>query len=148
MRICAQGQWGDWGDCVEGDMGVSDAGMPTPDATVDVGVIDESESSATFLSHVQPDIIPGKFPASPCENIAHHHECVSTEGCGWLRTIKNDGVCREDPVARCLSSGECVCRAHDFHGVADHDADLEIFVPLSVVWKNLAPRTSALGGGG
>ncbi len=34
-------------------------------------------------------------------------------GCGWLRTVKDNGVCREDPVSRCVSAGECECLAAD-----------------------------------
>jgi hypothetical protein len=126
---------------------VEDACAEPDTGTVETPPGEEPVSSAYFLNHVKPMQIPGRFPASPCDDLKFHHECVSTAGCNWLRTIKNNGVCRADPVARCLSSGECVCTADNFHGVADYDDDLEIFVPLSVGWQNLASRTSSYGGG-
>ena len=67
---------------------------------------------------------------------------MATPGCGWLRTLKNGGTCRADPVARCLASGECSCPASDFHGNEEHDSDIELFLPLSIIaTRNLAPRT-------
>ncbi len=127
----------------------SSGNNPATDAgsTVDAGPIVEPESSAYFLEYAQPTVAPGRFPASPCDVIQEHHHCVSAKGCNWMRTIKNNGVCREDPIHRCISTGECLCQAHDFHGVAEYDADLELFVPLSILWQNLAPRTSAYNGG-
>lgn len=121
----------------------------TTDTTdvADVPPIEEPQSSAYFLDYAQPGAIPGRFPASVCDDITPHHNCVSTKGCNWLRTIKNDGVCREDPVSRCIASGDCICRADDFHGAADYDNDLELFLPLSITWQNLAPLTSTYGGG-
>ena len=115
------------------DMEVQD--MEVPDMGPEV--IDPG-SSAFFLDYIQADLKPGRFPTSECEMRETHHECVSTQGCGWLRTLKDQGVCREDPVARCLTAGECVCRASDFHGDPTYDDDLELFLPLSVTWKNLA----------
>ena len=127
---------------------VTDTGMAEDtEPAIDTTPIEEPDSSAYFLNHVLPAAVPGRFPASPCDDIAHHHTCVSTAGCNWLRTVKNDGICREDPITRCLTSGECVCRGDDFHGTATYDDDLELFVPLSILWKNLAPRTSTYDGG-
>ena len=61
-----------------------------------------------------------------------------------MRTLINGGTCREDPVARCLASGECTCPPSDFHGNEDHDSDVELFLPLSILTtRNLAPRTSS-----
>ena len=45
-------------------------------------------------------------------------------------------------MARCLAAGDCVCHAHDFHGDESHEADLEIFLPLSIAWTNQAPTDS------
>jgi len=115
-------------------------------ATTDDNSCRYRPSSDIFLDYAKTHYIPGKFPASTCDAITKHHECVSTKECNWLRTIKNNGVCRADPVVRCLSSGECVCRAHDFHGAEALNNDLELFVPLSITWTNLAPQTSAFGG--
>ena len=80
--------------------------------------------------------------------LRRHDQCVSTHGCSWLRTLVDGGRCRSDPVTRCLgsSSPECECSAHDFHGEGKYNADLELFVPLSVTWANLAPATSLYGG--
>jgi hypothetical protein len=127
----------------------ADSGDAVPDSTaaVDAGPIQEPVSSPYFLAYAQPSALPGRFPASPCDEIELHHDCVRTTGCNWLRTIKNNGVCRADPVTRCIASGECVCRADNFHGVPEYDDDLEIFVPLSILWQNLAPRTSTYDGG-
>lgn len=116
-------------------------------ADLDTGPIEEPDSSPYFEYYIAADKIPGRFPPSACDALTHHHSCVSTRGCGWLRTIKDNGVCREDPVARCVDSGECECRAADFHGDLAYEADLELFVPLSILWHNLAPATSAYGGG-
>jgi hypothetical protein len=116
------------------------------DGDVDVPPMD-TQASAYFLYYAKTATLPGRFNASACDAITQHHVCVSTQGCNWLRTIKNNGVCRKDPVARCLTSGECACQAHDFHGEASYDDDLELFLPLSVVWQNFAPRTSTYGGG-
>ena len=104
-------------------------------------------SSTVFNDYIQADQTPGQFPASHCDTITQHSTCVSTRGCGWLRTIINGGICRQSPAARCLDSGECVCRASDFHGDRAHEQDLEVFVPLSVVSSNIAPRTSRYEGG-
>lgn len=133
-------------DAAPMDAGRPDAQVDVDAASPDMGPIIEPESSPLFLAYARPGVIPGRFPASPCDAIDAHHVCVATAGCGWLRTIKDDGICRADPISRCLEAGECACRAHDFHGDAAHDADLEIFLPLSVVARNLAPRTSAFGG--
>jgi|GEM_PF-5494951 len=146
VRTCTEGQWGDWGECLIGGCTDNEALNFNANATQDDGSCRYARSSDIFLDYAKTHYIPGRFPASACDNINAHHECVSTEGCNWLRTIKNNGVCREDPVTRCLKSGECVCRPHDFHGDASHDNDLELFVPLSLTWANLAPRTSAFGG--
>jgi hypothetical protein len=125
----------------------TDQANPEPDVKADTTPIQEPESSAYFIQHIQPQLIPGRFPASECTALTEHHTCVTTEGCHWLRTIKDDGMCRRDPVARCLESGECACEAHDFHGPGDYADDLEVFVPLSISWQNMAPRTSAYQGG-
>jgi hypothetical protein len=144
-RNCAQGQWSDWNACAEPGCTDPEARNYNPLATVDDASCRYLPSSDAFLDYAKSHYIPGKFEASACDNLTTHHECVRTQACNWLRTIKNNGVCREDPVTRCLSSGECTCRAHDFHGVAAYDDDLEVFVPLSITWANLAPRTSAIG---
>ena len=100
-----------------------------------------------FERYIQANAVPGRFPASPCDDIEAFEVCVGTAGCGWMRTIANGGTCREDPAFRCILSGECECHAHDFHGSDDHEDDLELFVPLSIVWSNLAPSTSVIEGG-
>ena len=132
-------------EVIDPDMEVIDPDMEALDP--DMEVIDEPQSSTPFMNYIQSERIPARLPASPCDTIGAHHQCVSTEGCGWLRTIGGDGVCRADPVARCLSEGECLCHAHDFHGDERLDQDLELFIPLSIIWKNLAPSTSTFGGG-
>jgi hypothetical protein len=109
-----------------------------PAATEDDGSCVPVESSEAFLDHAQPAMVPGQFPSSNCTAITSHHDCVGTSGCGWLRTIKDDGVCRADPISRCLTEGDCVCDASDFHGDPAHDADLAVFLPLSIVAENLA----------
>jgi hypothetical protein len=149
QRLCEGGQWSDWGACEEPIPGCTDPDATNydPDATVDDGSCDVPLSSDYFIDYAQTQYVPGRFPASPCDDIGTHHECVSAAGCNWLRTIKDNGICREDPVSRCLSAGECRCRAADFHGLESHDPALEVFVPLSIVWSNLAPRTSAFGAG-
>lgn len=114
---------------------------PEPDV-----VIDRPPTSAAFTNYIQAGMVPGRFPASECDALTEHHLCVTRPGCNWLRTIKDNGVCRQDPVVRCLRDGECECRAHDFHGDASHDEDLELFIPLSIDWQNRAPATSAFGG--
>jgi hypothetical protein len=130
------------------DLSTEEVDTTQPDTTVpDTTPIIEPDSSEYFLFHTQPQAVPGRFPASACDALTEHHTCVSTAGCGWLRTIKDDGVCRADPIARCLADGECVCDADNFHGQADYNDDLELFVPLSVLWQNMAPRTSSYTGG-
>ena len=146
QRTCVQGQWGDWGICVMPGCTDPEATNYEAEASQDDGSCRYPPSSDAFLAYAKPEYIPGRFPASACDRIEQHHRCVSTQGCNWLRTIKNNGICRQDPVSRCLDSGECVCRAHDFHGDESHDSDLEVFVPLSITWTNLAPRTSRFGG--
>lgn len=145
-RVCLDGAWAAWGDCQI--TGCTDPGATNhrPEATVDDDSCVYPPSSQAFLEHAQPEVFPGRFPASSCDALTAHHSCVTTAGCRWLRTIKDDGLCRADPVARCLASGDCVCRASDFHGDAAYDVDLEVFLPLSVTWQNLAPRTSAVSG--
>lgn len=128
------------------DSAVVDAATPRDASPSDMDPIVEPESSPLFFAYARPGTIPGRLPASACAAIVDHHVCVTTAGCGWLRTVKDDGLCRADPVSRCLADGECDCRAHDFHGDAAHEDDLEIFLPLSVSRRNLAPRTSAFGG--
>ncbi|MFK7931416.1 MAG: hypothetical protein AB8H79_24770 [Myxococcota bacterium] len=96
------------------------------------------ESSEAFLNYAQPQVLPGQFPPSQCSTHDQFEDCVTADGCGWLRGIGDRGACRADPVSRCLEDGECVCEAHDFHGDAEHDADLQVFLPLSIVPKNLA----------
>ena len=116
-----------------------------PNASEDDGSCEVAQSSAYFMEYARPEVVPGQFPSSECDDVQTHHECVTAEGCGWLRTIGNEGVCREDPVSRCLADGSCVCSASDFHGESTHDDDLEIFVPLSIGSRNLAatPFTTA-----
>ncbi|MEE2959290.1 MAG: hypothetical protein VYA34_00990 [Myxococcota bacterium] len=145
-RVCVNGQWSDWTACN------TVLGCTNPralnynlDATGDDGSCETVSSSPYFLEYAKPLYIPGQFPVSSCKDISKHHLCVSTKGCSWMRTIKNKGVCRADPVHRCLASGECKCEAHNFHGESAYDNDLEIFLPLSVTWSNLAPRTSTRG---
>ena len=145
-RLCANGQFGQWSACDE----LAGCTNPRalnfePAATVDDGSCQTVSSSPFFLEYAKPLYKPGQFPPSPCSDIATHHGCVSTHGCNWMRTIKNEGVCRADPVHRCLTSGECICDAHNFHGESTYDNDLEVFLPLSVTWSNLAPRTSTRG---
>eukprot|EP01079_Euglenida_sp_SAG-EU17-18_P002930 gene2930-3508_t len=94
-----------------------------------------------FMEQMRPDLVPGKFPSSPCDSITTHRRCVSTHGCEWLRGVIQ-GACRADPIHRCVADGDCECRAHDFHGNEAHEGDLEIFVPLSVLRANIAPRTA------
>lgn len=115
------------------------------DATIDNGSCELVYSSPYFMDYAKPGAVPGKFPASACVSLTLHHECVANPDCGWLRTIKDNGVCRADPVSRCIKSGECSCQAHDFHGNTEHENDLEIFLPLSIASTNLAPRTSTTG---
>ncbi|MBT6488926.1 MAG: hypothetical protein HOK97_04135, partial [Deltaproteobacteria bacterium] len=115
------------------------------DATIDNGSCELVYSSPYFMDYAKPGTVPGKFPVSACESLTQHHECVANSDCGWLRTIKDNGVCRADPVSRCIQSGECSCQAQDFHGNTEHENDLEIFLPLSMTAANLAPRTSARG---
>jgi hypothetical protein len=90
--------------------------------------------------------LPGKLPPSSCSSIISYQDCVNSFGCGWLRTIKNNGICRDDPVTRCISSGDCKCAASDFHGPSGtfDSTSLEIFLPLSITPANLAPRTRSL----
>ena len=145
-------------DVSPGDSSTEEVDTTEPDTTEpdttehdtaehDTAPIIEPDSSEYFLYHTQPQAVPGRFPASACDALTEHHTCVSTAGCGWMRTIKDDGVCRADPIARCLADGECVCDADNFHGQADYNDDLELFVPLSVLWQNMAPRTSSYQGG-
>lgn len=145
-RACSEGQWQDWQACAVLGCTDPEAQNFVAAATLSDDSCTYPPSSDTFLDYAKPHYVPGKFAASTCDSVETHHQCVSQEGCNWLRTLKNNGVCREDPVFRCLASGECICRAHDFHGVAAHNNDLELFVPLSITWSNLAPRTSAIGG--
>lgn len=133
-------------DATRPDEGPADAGQPDAEPP-DAGEEADPGSSAQFLAYAQPDVIPGRLPDSPCAALTEHHTCVATAGCGWLRTIKDNGLCRADPVSRCLSEGECACAAHAFHGDAAHEDDLELFLPLSIIGRNLAPRTSAFGSG-
>ncbi|PKN57415.1 MAG: hypothetical protein CVU56_11170 [Deltaproteobacteria bacterium HGW-Deltaproteobacteria-14] len=118
-RGCVDGAWGAWGECL----------APRP------------ASSVSFAEYARYDLVPGRYPDSACADHHSHDVCVSM-GCAWLRTIGSGGVCREDPVARCLTSGECECAASDFHGDASYDGDLLVFVPLSVSRDNLAPSHS------
>ena len=95
-----------------------------------------SGDEALFWNWARPDRKPGRFPVSRCDALATLAECETTHGCGWLAGVH--GVCREDPVARCISSGECSCAASDFHGDAGADGDLEVFLPISITWDNRA----------
>ena len=126
--------------------GVEDA-EPESDADVIVDAPVDAGPLTYFEQYVQANAIPGRFPASPCDDIAAFETCVGTAGCGWMRTIANGGTCREDPAYRCILSGECECHAQDFHGDEDHEDDLELFIPLSIAWANLAPSTSVVEGG-
>jgi hypothetical protein len=125
---------------------------PNPDQANSGGMADrgdaceEPASSQAFLEYIQADVIPGRFPPSECHGLDSHQRCIAQSGCSWMRTIKDNGTCRQDPVSRCLLSGECICRAQDFHGDPTHEADLEWFLPLSIINQNLAPRTSTSGG--
>lgn len=147
-----QGQPADAGPGRDDQGHPRDARLPELDAAVDAAPardaapVVEPESSPRFLEYARPEAVPGRFPASPCDGLTEHHLCATTPGCGWLRTIKDDGLCRADPVTRCLDSGECACAAVDFHGEEALDDALELFLPLSVTPRNLAPRTSAFGG--
>jgi len=132
------------------DLGPKDGGAvldtKTDAGAADLGPIEEPTSSEYFLNYAKPEAIPGRFPASACDALSTHQLCVSTQGCNWMRTIKDNGVCRRDPVWRCVMDDSCVCEASNFHGKKEHDEDLEIFIPLSILWNNLAPSTSAFGG--
>ena len=104
-------------------------------------------SDSLFHREFQPQLAPAKFPISACDSITEHHVCVATKGCGWLRTIARGGICREDPVHRCLTEPgatggpDCQCSASDFDGDAAHETDIELFLPLSIDWTNLAQNT-------
>lgn len=111
-------------------------------ATEDDGTCVVAESSTYFLDYAQPGLAPGRLPPSACDALQSHQECVTTEGCGLLRAIGGEGVCRGDPVARCLADGSCVCNAYDFHGDPNHETDLEIFVPLAAgIGTSPTPRS-------
>ena len=108
---------------------------------------DWDRSDSLFHREFQPQLAPAKFPISVCDSITEHHVCVATTGCGWLRTIARGGICRADPVHRCLTEPgdggdpDCQCSASDFDGDTAHEADLELFLPLSIDWTNLAQNT-------
>ena len=119
----------------------------TVDLNGDPVADDWVRSDSLFHREFQPQLAPAKFPISACDSISEHDVCVATSGCGWLRTIVRDGICREDPVHRCLTEPgatggpDCQCSASDFDGDAAHDTDIELFLPLSIDWTNLAQST-------
>jgi hypothetical protein len=102
--------------------------------------------ASTFLVDHQPEAIPVKYPKGECGAISSMDACVNKEGCRWFRVFRDNGMCKEDPLHRCLTGAggtpqDCECEAHHFHGDPQHADDLELFIPLSVTWNNMARKT-------
>ena len=58
---------------------------------------DEPESSEHFLDYIQADLIPGRFPSSPCDAIDNHKTvriALAAIGCGRSKTTEPVGRTR------------------------------------------------------
>lgn len=81
-----------------------DLGTPKVDM-----VVERPPTSLTFTNYIQASKQFNHVPNSGCDAITARDQCITSAGYNWLRTLKNNDVCREVPVSRCLLAEECEC---------------------------------------
>ena len=62
------------------------------------------------------------------------------EDCQWIffSSSIRKGMCRVDPVSKCLQTGDCVCYTEDFHGGrADYGNGIVFHAPISISLRDI-----------
>ena len=62
------------------------------------------------------------------------------EDCQWIffSSSIRKGICRVDPVSKCLQTGDCVCHTEDFHGGrADYGNGVVFHAPISISLRDI-----------
>ena len=82
-----------------------------------------------------------------CKRHRNYRDCTNERGedCQWVFTNASlrKGICRVDPVAKCIENGNCVCYTNDFHGRAD-GATVLFHAPLSVTRHDISPNKNSV----
>ena len=84
-----------------------------------------------------------------CTMHSSYENCTneSREDCQWifLPSSHTKGMCRIDPLSKCLQRGDCVCRTEDFHGGKSTYAGGIVFhAPISITARDITPYAQHL----
>ena len=84
-----------------------------------------------------------------CTIHSSYESCTNEarEDCQWvfLPSSHSKGMCRIDPLSKCLELGDCVCRTEDFHGGTSAYAGGIVFhAPISITPRDITPNAKHL----
>jgi hypothetical protein len=82
-----------------------------------------------------------------CTQHKDYASCTNEAGedCQWifLTSSARRGMCRVDPVTKCLQTGDCVCYTHDFHGgTEDYGNGIVFHAPISITARDISVHSS------
>jgi hypothetical protein len=62
------------------------------------------------------------------------------EDCQWifLSSSVKKGICRVDPISKCLQTGDCVCYTEDFHGGTSLGTGVIFHAPVSITRRDVS----------
>jgi hypothetical protein len=76
-----------------------------------------------------------------CTRHTDYASCTNEAGedCQWVFGLSSTGICRIDPVTKCLQTGNCVCFTDDFHGGrADYAQGVVFHAPISITARDIS----------
>ena len=102
--------------------------------------------------HPRPEIKTADdvFPTNVfCTSHTNYQDCTneSREDCQWifLPSSESKGLCRVDPMSKCLQTGDCVCHTEDFHGgKADYAGGIVFHASISISPRDISMYASEL----
>ena len=82
-----------------------------------------------------------------CTRHRDYASCTNEVGedCQWifLSSSARKGICRVDPVTKCLQNGDCVCYTDDFlGGTSDYGNGIVFHAPISVTPRDISEYSS------
>jgi hypothetical protein len=82
-----------------------------------------------------------------CTRHKDYASCTNeiSEDCQWifLSSSARKGICRIDPVTKCLQTGDCVCNTEDFlGGTSEYGNGIVFHAPISVTPRDISKYSS------
>ena len=127
---------------------ISPSPTQAPSTCVENGI--QGPISSSFNPRPEIKTANDVFPTNAfCTSNTNYQDCTneSREDCQWifLPSSESKGLCRIDPMSKCLQTGDCVCHTEDFHGgSADYAEGIVFHASISISPRDISKYASAL----